>query len=84
LAVASSDRISTLFLMKIRLRAAFVSLALLGGFCLSGCSGINASHSVSPASFFLPGLLKIEKAKAAPADARAPLGREVAATDNNR
>jgi hypothetical protein len=26
----------------------------------AGCSGINASHSVSPASFFLPGLLQAE------------------------
>lgn len=26
----------------------------------AGCSGINASHSISPASFFLPGLLKAE------------------------
>ena len=29
-------------------------LALLN----AGCGGINASQSVSPASFFLPGLLK--------------------------
>jgi len=34
-------------------RLAFLVLPLLG----AGCSGINASHSVSPASFFLPGLL---------------------------
>lgn len=34
--------------------AVTVALGLLCG----GCSGINASHSVSPASFFLPGLLK--------------------------
>jgi hypothetical protein len=27
---------------------------------LTGCGGINASHSVSPASFFLPGILKAE------------------------
>jgi hypothetical protein len=27
---------------------------------LAGCGGINASPSVSPASFFLPGLLKAE------------------------
>lgn len=27
---------------------------------LTGCSGINASHSISPASFFLPGLLHHE------------------------
>ncbi len=29
----------------------------LGG---TGCAGINASQSVSPASFFLPGLLKAD------------------------
>ena len=29
----------------------------LGG---AGCSGINTSTSVSPASFFLPGLLKAD------------------------
>lgn len=35
---------------------------LLGGIALlaTGCSGINASHSVSPASFFLPGLLQAD------------------------
>jgi hypothetical protein len=32
----------------------FVAMALCG----AGCGGINASQSVSPASFFLPGLLK--------------------------
>jgi hypothetical protein len=26
----------------------------------TGCSGINASHSVSPATFLIPGLLKAE------------------------
>jgi len=39
-------------------------LGLLVGAALlvvtTGCSGIRASHSVSPASFFLPGLLKAE------------------------
>ncbi len=25
---------------------------------VAGCGGINASHTVSPASFFLPGLIK--------------------------
>ena len=33
-----------------------VALALGG----AGCSGINASQSVSPASFFMPGLLKAD------------------------
>jgi len=36
------------------LLAAIPAVALLG----SGCSGINASQSISPASFFLPGLLQ--------------------------
>ena len=31
-----------------------VMLALFG----AGCGGINASQSVSPASFFLPGIMK--------------------------
>jgi hypothetical protein len=34
-------------------------LPALAWFC-AGCSGINSTQSVSPASFFLPGLLKAE------------------------
>ena len=30
------------------------------GLCGTGCGGINASQSVSPASFFLPGILKAD------------------------
>jgi hypothetical protein len=41
------------------------ALALLG----AGCGGINGSESVSPASFFLPGLLKND----APAQTNAPV-----------
>jgi hypothetical protein len=26
----------------------------------TGCSGVNASHGVSPASFFLPGLIQVQ------------------------
>jgi hypothetical protein len=36
---------------------------------VAGCSGINASHSVSPASFFLPGLLQVEPPSPDPAAA---------------
>jgi hypothetical protein len=36
--------------------AMLMALAL----CSTGCGGINASQSVSPASFFLPGLLKAD------------------------
>jgi len=45
---------------------ALVALAVLA----AGCSGINASHSISPASFLLPGLLKADPppAQTAPAE----------------
>jgi hypothetical protein len=36
--------------------AALVAVVAFG----AGCGGIRASHSISPASFFLPGLLKYE------------------------
>jgi len=34
---------------------------------ITGCGGINANQSVSPASFFLPGLLKNDAPTNAPA-----------------
>jgi hypothetical protein len=43
--------------------ATLLTLVLAG----AGCSGINASQSVSPASFFLPGLLKNDAPTNAPA-----------------
>jgi hypothetical protein len=51
--------------MKVGLAALFV-VSVLGG----GCSGINASQSVSPATFLLPGLLKADPG---PEDSTAPL-----------
>jgi len=46
---------------------ALAALAVLA----AGCSGINASHSISPATFLLPGLLKADPppSQNAPADA---------------
>lgn len=44
------------------LAAAAAALPLLG----AGCSGVNASQSVSPASFFLPGLLQADPPRAHP------------------
>ena len=37
-------------------------MAMLSAFALlgAGCGGINASQTISPASFFLPGLLKAD------------------------
>jgi hypothetical protein len=47
---------------KVGLFVILAGSALLG----TGCGGINASHSVSPASFILPGLLKAEPQTADP------------------
>jgi hypothetical protein len=33
---------------------------------VAGCSGIKASHSVSPATFLLPGIMKAEPIPASP------------------
>lgn len=41
-----------------RLALVALLLAVFG----AGCSGINASHSISPATFLLPGLGKLEVA----------------------
>jgi hypothetical protein len=44
----------------VRLEWKFAWLAILVAltFSVTGCGGLNASKSVSPASFFLPGLMK--------------------------
>lgn len=45
-----------------------VSLAILAaGACLcTGCGGISATKSISPASFFLPGLMQADPATVIP------------------
>jgi hypothetical protein len=45
------------------LRWALLASVVAGG---AGCGGLNASHSISPASFFLPGLLKADPPKPPP------------------
>jgi hypothetical protein len=44
------------------------SLAVLVVILTAGCSGINASKSISPASFFLPGLLQNTPEQPGPAE----------------
>ena len=43
----------------IRKFASVVVVGVLAGGGLAGCSGINASGSVSPLNFLLPGLIKV-------------------------
>jgi hypothetical protein len=47
---------------KIPQAGLYAAVVMLG----AGCSGINASKSISPASFFLPGLLKADPPPAKP------------------
>jgi hypothetical protein len=59
-----------IYTMPVRLNWKLTWLAMLAFFLLAGagCSGINASGSVSPATFFLPGLMKADPPpEAAPA-----------------
>jgi len=53
---------------------AFVSIALLG--FTAGCGGVNASKSVSPLDFFLPGLLKVQP-RSAPDQMPSPVTNHV-------
>lgn len=41
---------------------------------LTGCGGFSGSHSVSPASFFLPGLMHYESPRPAAPTPGTPLG----------
>jgi hypothetical protein len=55
--------------MQVRLNRSSVLLAMFAtafAFICVGCSGINAGTTVSPASFFLPGLLKNDAPTNAP------------------
>lgn len=59
-----------------RYRSVAPMLAVLGMAALSaGCGGVKGSHSVSPASFFLPGLIRYEAPKPSlePGSAPAPI-----------
>lgn len=49
--------------------------AVAGAVALTGCSGINASHSVSPASLLLPGLIQHESQPAGDDPVCAPVER---------
>jgi hypothetical protein len=52
----------------VRLNWKIVRLATFGSGLLlgAGCSGINASKSISPATFLIPGLLQVDPAPAHP------------------
>ena len=59
--------------VKLNLKSARMILAPVAVLLLcAGCGGVNASRSVSPASFFIPGLLKAEPKPPTPDDSVPP------------
>jgi hypothetical protein len=52
--------------MRLGTKLLAVGLSLAAACLLTGCGGVNASHSVSPMSFLLPGLLKANTPKPPP------------------
>lgn len=58
--------------MKFWRKLPMVAVALALGCLASGCSGVNASGSVSPATFFLPGIMHRGPEMKSPVEERAP------------
>ncbi|MCC7373302.1 MAG: hypothetical protein IT581_01510 [Verrucomicrobiales bacterium] len=52
---------------RYRLARTLLALAAVGAL-VSGCGGVRGSHSVSPASFFMPGLMQNESPRPLPAN----------------
>jgi hypothetical protein len=69
--IKSCHRIGLIYTGQVRFNWNFARLAMLVFLTLwgAGCSGINAGTTVSPASFFLPGLMKADP----PAATNAPV-----------
>jgi hypothetical protein len=66
--IKSCHRIGLIYTGQVRLNWFFPRLAMLAFLLLlgAGCSGINAGGNVSPASFFIPGLMKADPPAATP------------------
>jgi len=45
--------------VKFTLRTCLLATVLLGSFLLTGCGGLSASPSVSPAMFLIPGMGRV-------------------------
>jgi hypothetical protein len=69
--IKSCHRMGLIYTGQVRLNWNFLWLAMLAflTLCGAGCSGINTGGTVSPATFFLPGLMKADP----PAATNAPV-----------
>ncbi len=66
--IRSCHRAVAIYTRQVRLSWKFLRLVLLAALPLAvtGCGGINASKTVSPLDFFLPGLIKNDAPAKAP------------------
>jgi hypothetical protein len=55
--------------VRLELKSFWLALLTVAGVLVTGCGGITASKSISPASFFIPGL---GEARPAPASSPVP------------
>jgi hypothetical protein len=69
-------------IMRLGKRLALCGFSFAMAAWLTGCSGVNSSYGVSPATFLMPGLLRIEPPRPPPASSTNLL--EVAQLDSFR
>jgi hypothetical protein len=72
--------------MQVRINWKFIALATLLlplPFLAGGCGGVNAGGNVSPASFFLPGLLRNDTPPATNTLCAIPINTPVLASTRN-
>jgi len=60
--IRGCHRVGLTYTRQVRINRNLLVLTMLAALVLAGtgCGGINASQTVSPATFFLPGLLKAD------------------------
>jgi hypothetical protein len=69
--------------VRLNWKFVWLAIALLPlPFLVTGCGGVNAGTTVSPASFFLPGLLKNDTTPATNAPCALPVNAPVFASAN--
>ena len=74
--IRGCHRVGLTYTRQVRINRNLLALAVDG----AGCGGINASQTVSPATFFLPGLLKADSPSTNPPAVRPETSKELAFT----
>jgi len=80
--IRGCHRVGLTYTRQVRINRNLLVLALLLALAVdgAGCGGINASQTVSPATFILPGLLKADSPSTNPPAVRPETSKELAFT----